>query len=96
MNKKGQAISEYMMMLAVVLGLVIGAGLLFNDKVVTFFTVVKQRLKESIVGGAFSSQQMRQNREASGTEEEPYPSKIPQYPINYPQRRQTGTSEQKE
>ncbi len=96
MKNKGQAITEYVMMLAVVLGLVIGAGLLFNDRLVAFFEVVKLHLKESIVGGAFSSEHMRQNRETSGIEKEPESTKVPQYPINYPRRRTTGSSEHKE
>ncbi|MBI2026465.1 MAG: hypothetical protein HYS98_01425 [Deltaproteobacteria bacterium] len=89
-NNLGQAITEYILMISVLVGLLIGAGLIFNKQLAPIFAALKERLKYSIIGGGLEERKMWQHRKSQ--EQEPQGSQIPEYPTTQPQRRQGDTS----
>jgi hypothetical protein len=85
----GQATVEYVMMLAVILGLVVAAGMLFDKRLGNFFYQMKDEIKQRIVGGALRGDRETRGK-ASGVDQAPPPTQVPQYNISYPKSGKNG------
>lgn len=72
----GQATTEYILMLAVVLGVLIGVGMMYNEEFSTLVVKLKKTFRERILSGAFEGREGR--GEALQNDEEPSQT-IPRY-----------------
>ena len=91
-NKQGQATTEYILMLAVVLGVLIGVGMMYNENFSTFMTTLTKTFKERILSGAFEG---RESRGEALQNEGELPQTLPQYQKVQPrssQNKNQGTS----
>lgn len=78
------------MMIAVILGVLIAAGVIFEEKVGKFFEVVKMEFKKAIVSGAYRDQPKREESGRNQIEGEGSPVQTPHYDISNPNHRNTG------
>ena len=93
---RGQALTEYVLMIAVVLGLVIAAGFIFSDKLEPVFNAMKERIRSSILGGGLQRSHMRETRGTSGIDTPPSSPTIPYYSPNFPKKKRSNESDSKE
>ena len=89
-KEKGQAMTEYVMMIAVILGVLIAAGMIFEEKIGKFFEVVKREFKKAIVSGAYHDKPTREEAGRTGAENQESPVQTPHYNISSPNRKNQG------
>ena len=83
----GQAMTEYVMMIAVILGVLVAAGMIFEEKIGKFFEIIKIELKKEIVSGAYRDQPKRDEVGRTGIENQESPVQIPHYDTPAPRKR---------
>ena len=94
-KEKGQAMTEYVMMIAVILGVLIAAGMIFEEKIGKFFEIVKLEFKKSIVSGAYRDQPKREEAGLTGIENQESPVQTPHYDISSSGRKNKGQGGEK-